>query len=236
MRKGEIHLSTGERLRTLIFAVLFTIGGIALFAAGISVESSKAPAALIMGLVFLAIGGFDWIKLAPSKSKKDRPVKQNSAHMAREAELEQQKRQQELAHEVRKQSYRSNPEPLQIRQWNPAFKWDWDLKRHALDQALYIWPYGTNDMTIFKTSGANRDLCVIQPKDGVWVLCPLVSEVTVHMNSEAARSKCPGMDVNPQQFTVRKGQEQELLPGDCFVVTYGSATAYFRIDRWSITG
>lgn len=224
-------MSNRERRRELIFGILYTLFGSLMLIGGIAGELSQL---LITGFVFLLIGDASWIKLAvhkPSKPGKDRPIKQNAAHMAREAELAEQKRQQELAHETRKQSYRDNPVPLQIRQWTKASLWDWEYKRHAMSQTLYIQTAGTDSMSIFRLSISYKDCCVIQQKDGIWYLCPLTHNVRVRMNSQSAREKCPGFPVNPQEFTVIRGQEQELLPGDCFVVTQGSAVEYFRVEK-----
>lgn len=228
-------MSNREKLRERIFGILYTLFGSLMFIVGLTTGSSKA---LLGGFAFLIIGSFSWIKLAmhsnPKKTENSRPVKQNAAHMAREAELEAQKQQQELAHQERRESYKSSPEPLQIRQWNKTYLWDWKIKRHVLDRPLYFWSVGKDGIDIFTGSGFGKDICVIRPKDGVWCLCPLDPDVTVHMNSESVRNKCPDMSMNTQRFTVRKGQEQELLPGDCFVIIRGPAVAYFRIDRWSI--
>jgi len=224
-------MSSREKLKEKIFAVAYTIMGILALVGGISTGSMEAT---IAGIVFFGIAAFSWIKLAVNslgRKSNDRPVKQNAAHLAREAELEEQKRQRELAHQERKQSYKDNPVPLQIRQWTKASLWDWEYKRHTMNQKLYIQTAGKDSMTIYRFSGSYKDCCVIQQKEGIWYLCPLTHDVRVRMNSQSAREKCPDMPVNPQEFTVIRGQEQELLPGDCFVVIQGPAVEYFRVEN-----
>lgn len=228
-------MSTRERRREIFFGIFFTAICPFLLIIGFSRNRTDM---LLAGVVFLIVGSISWIKLAihrPSMPGKARPVAQSAADTAQHRQQAAQTQQQELAaHQERRDSYKSSPEPLQIRQWNKTYLWDWKIKCHGLDRPLYVWAQGSSNIDILKTPVTNSTICVIKPKDGVWCLCPLVGDVTVHMNSESARSKCPDMAVNTQQFTVRKGQEQELLPGDCFVIIRGSAVGYFRVDRWSI--
>ena len=189
---------------------------------------------MLIGFVFLGLALFSWFNLAvnsPSKPRKDRPVKKNAAQLAREAELEAEKRQRELAHRTRKEAYLANPVPLQIRQWNKTFLWDWNFKRKSLDQTLYIRQTSNGDLDFNKTSYKYMDCCMIHQQGGVWYLRNVGSNTQIRMNSAAAREKCAGMRVNTQEFTVPRNTALELLPGDSFVVIQGSTVCYFRIDE-----
>lgn len=225
-------MSNRERRRELIFGILYTLFGVLLLGVGMAVEKSES---MLIGFVFLIIGGFSWIKLAihsPSKPQKSRPIKQNAAHMARERELEELKARQAAAHQNRKQAYLANPVPLQMRQWIASRQWDWDYNRHLLTQRLYIYQVGQTSLGVGRVSMSYRDCCQIYRKeDGIWYLRPTAHNVQVRMNIQSVRDKCAGMPVNTQEFGVPRDVEQELLPGDCFAVIAGSIVGYFRIDQ-----
>ena len=225
-------MSSREKLREKIFGVAYTIMGILALVGGISTGSMEAT---IAGIVFFGIAAFSWIKLAvnsPGRKSNDRPVKQNAAHLAREAELEEQKRQRELAHQQRKESYLANPVPLKIRKWDNKFNWDWKYNQYDMDRMLYIYQSTSKDLSVIGTSFSYRDRCRIYRKeDGIWYLRPVAYGIQVRFNNESARNKCEGLPVNTQEFSVPRDVEQELIPGDCITIIDGTTVCYFRVDQ-----
>ena len=224
-------MSNRQRRRELIFGILYTIAGCVLLFGGMAANSSEA---LMCGFVFLMIALASWIKLAvnsPSKPAKNRPVKQSAAQIAREQELAALKAQQEVFHQERKAAYLANPVPLQVRQWNKAFGWDWDYNRKDLDQTLYIKQYSTGNMMSCSPFAQSYEArCTFHNQGGIWYIRPTNANVQVHVNSAAAQAKCQGMAVNQHSFRVPRNTDQELIPGDCLVVICNSQVEYFRIE------
>ena len=225
-------MSNREKLRERIFGILYTLFGSLMFIVGLTTGSSKA---LLGGFAFLIIGSFSWIKLAmhsnPKKKENSRPVKQNAAHMAREREMEELKAKQAQARQEHDALCVPSPTPLQIRQWNNVFKWDWKHDKHPLIQTLYIYRMTSNALGVTHLSRGSGNLCVLQNKNGIWYLSNVGYNTTVRMNPPIVREKCQGMPVNTQEFPVARGEETPLAPGDCFSVFQDQLFLHFRVDE-----
>lgn len=220
-----------EKRREIIFGIAFSF--MSFGALMVSLTKGQRDMA-IASFVFALVAASSWIKLAvkcPKKKNTGRPAPRTADQIAREAELAAQKAAEDAVHQARRQGYREAPDAMQIRQWNKAYLWEWKHLCHPMTRTLYIQTMGKNGLTISHVSGGYRDRCRIYAKDGVWCVSPIVHGVQIRMNHVSARNLCNDMTMNTQEFTVNRGEEQELILGDCFTVIDGSAVGYFRVER-----
>jgi len=221
-------MSSREKRKEIIFGVVYSILTVlTLFATLAQGKRDTAIACILFGF----FAAHSWIKLAMHAPRKKRPTKPTAAELAQRAELAAQKADQAVIHQNRKAAYLANPVPLQIRQWNKAYLWEWEYKRRELNRTMYVWSNDKLPPPIEHMSGAYRDCCKIYQKDGIWYLQPITYNVKVRMNPAAARNLCDGMQVNTDEFTVLQYEEQELIPGDCFTILAGSQTGYYRVEQ-----
>ena len=226
-------MSPREKRREIIFGIAYSIMSVVMLFGTITTGRTDLAFAFC---AFAIIAAISWIKLAVhapgKKNKKERPVKQNAAQLAREAELEALKKQQEEKHRLRREAYLAEPVPMQIRQWSNVWKWESKYDHCLLNRPIFIRKISQNSMGFSPVTFNYMDRCRIYRKeDGIWYLQPVAQGIQVRMNQEVVRKKCEGLPVNTQEFSVARGAEQELLPGDCITIIDGPGVFYFRVDR-----